>query len=50
MDTLREGFRPWDVALALFDAAFWLFGTPPLKKALNPRLLLRWSDRHGDWR
>jgi hypothetical protein len=49
MDLVRERFRPWDLGLALADAAVWLFAPPPLKKALNPRLLFRWSDRERRW-
>ncbi len=49
MDLFREPFRPWDLALALADAAVWLFAPPPLKKALNPRLLFRWDDRRRRW-
>jgi hypothetical protein len=50
MDTLREAFRPWDLGLALIDAAIWLFLPPPAKKWLNRRLLFRWDGREQGWR
>lgn len=49
MDLVREPFRPWDLALALVDAAIWLTVPSPTKKRLNPRLLLRWSDASNRW-
>ncbi len=49
MDLVREPFRPWDLALALVDAAIWLTVPSPTKKRLNRRLLLRWSDASNRW-
>ncbi len=50
MDALRERFRPWDLGLALLDAAVWALAPPPVKKWLNRELLFRWDDGAGEWR
>ncbi len=50
MDGVREPFRPWDLALALVDAAVWVFLPPRAKKLLNRRLLFRWDDGERRWK
>jgi glycosyltransferase involved in cell wall biosynthesis len=49
MDTLRVSFQPWDLGLALVDAAAWLFLPAQAKKRLNRRLLFQWNDRARRW-
>ncbi len=50
MDGVRNAFRPWDLALALVDAAVWVFLPPRAKKLLNRELLFRWDDRERRWK
>lgn len=49
MDTIRERFRPWDLALSVVDAALWLALPYQAKKALNREYLFQWSDRERRW-
>ena len=45
-----DPIRPWDVPIAIADAAGWALLPPPLKKLLNRELLFRWSDLEGCWK
>lgn len=49
MGTLREPFRPWDLALACADAAVWVLAPPRVKKWLNPDSFFRWDDVQRRW-
>lgn len=50
MDLVREPFRPWDLALALWDAAIWLYVPSRAKRRLNRRTLFQWDDDLHTWR
>ncbi|WP_041454088.1 glycosyltransferase [Anaeromyxobacter sp. K] len=50
MDAIREHFRPWDLGLALWDAAVWLCVPSRAKRVLNRRTLFQWDDRAHAWR
>jgi glycosyltransferase involved in cell wall biosynthesis len=49
MDSVRERSMPWDLALALADAASWLLLPSQAKKFLNPRGISRWDYRTNGW-